>query len=159
MEKYERKVYAYLYYKVHTPQDAEDLTTKTFLRFIKHAKNLKNAKILPYLLRIAHNLACDFYRGMRSTVRLLPNIGSRRNPVEEVEKKELMESLKEKLQRLSPRDREVFLLYYFEKLSIKEISETMGLTESNVKIILHRSRKKIKKELEEEWGGGNNEGD
>ena len=37
--------------------------------------------------------------------------------------------------------------YYFEEQSIEEIAQTTGLSESNVKVKLHRSRKKLYEEL------------
>ena len=44
-------------------------------------------------------------------------------------------------------DREIFLLYYYDFNSIKDISTKLKLTETNIKTKLHRIRKKIRKFL------------
>jgi RNA polymerase sigma-70 factor (ECF subfamily) len=53
---------------------------------------------------------------------------------------------------LSPRDREVVVLYYLEDRSVADISELLGKTENAIDVRLHRARKRLK-ELLEEFGG------
>src|SRR3981189_2454166 len=61
-----RDVYSYSYYRVGNHHDAEDLTEQTFLQAYRHferAQRESNGRPLrPGLLRIAHNLAANFYR-------------------------------------------------------------------------------------------------
>ena len=49
---------------------------------------------------------------------------------------------------LKPKERVVLVLWYFEELSCKEISERTGLTLSNVKVKLHRAKQKLKQMLQ-----------
>jgi RNA polymerase sigma-70 factor (ECF subfamily) len=53
-------------------------------------------------------------------------------------------ALTREIERLAPPDRLLIELYYQEEKTVKEISWIMGLGESNVKIRLHRIRKKLK---------------
>src|SRR3712207_372242 len=61
-----RDVYSYAYYRVGNHHDAEDLTTQTFLQAYRHfdrAQRESNGRPLrPWLIRIAHNLAANYYR-------------------------------------------------------------------------------------------------
>lgn len=49
---------------------------------------------------------------------------------------------------LSDDQREVIVLFYFSSLSVRAVSEIIGQNEGNVKVLLHRARKKLKKILE-----------
>jgi RNA polymerase sigma factor for flagellar operon FliA len=54
------------------------------------------------------------------------------NPVEAFEAEEMKEILAEAIERLSERERTVIALYYYEGLSLKEIGQILGVTESRV---------------------------
>jgi RNA polymerase sigma-70 factor (ECF subfamily) len=55
--------------------------------------------------------------------------------------------LKKALEKLKPTQKETLILRFWEKKSIKEISQITGQSESNTKVILHRSTKKLQKIL------------
>src|SRR5215218_10743145 len=61
-----RDVYSYSYYRCGNHHDAEDLTEQTFLQAYRHFERAmaeSNGRPLrPWLIRIAHNLAANYYR-------------------------------------------------------------------------------------------------
>src|ERR671936_1777612 len=61
-----RDIYNYTYYRTGNHHDAEDLTTQTFIQAYRHferAQRESNGRPLrPWLIRIAHNLAANYYR-------------------------------------------------------------------------------------------------
>src|SRR3712207_1138558 len=61
-----RDVYSYAYYRVGNHHDAEDLTEQTFLQAYRHferaQRESKGRPLRPWLIRIAHNLAANYYR-------------------------------------------------------------------------------------------------
>ena len=61
-----RDVYSYSYYRVGNHHDAEDLTEQTFLQAYRHferaLRESDGRPLRPWLIRIAHNLAANFYR-------------------------------------------------------------------------------------------------
>src|SRR3954464_3023438 len=61
-----RDVYSYSYYRVGNHHDAEDLTEQTFLQAYRHferaQRESKGRPLRPWLIRIAHNLAANYYR-------------------------------------------------------------------------------------------------
>src|SRR5437763_16212209 len=61
-----RDVYSYAYYRIGNHHDAEDLTEQTFLQAYRHferaQRESKGRPLRPWLIRIAHNLAANYYR-------------------------------------------------------------------------------------------------
>src|SRR5437764_14055885 len=61
-----RDVYSYAYYRIGNHHDAEDLTEQTFLQAYRHferaRRESKGRPLRPWLIRIAHNLAANYYR-------------------------------------------------------------------------------------------------
>src|ERR687887_1616970 len=61
-----RDVYSYSYYRVGNHHDAEDLTEQTFLQAYRHFERAQEESqgrpLRPWLIRIAHNLAANYYR-------------------------------------------------------------------------------------------------
>jgi RNA polymerase sigma-70 factor (ECF subfamily) len=60
-----RDVYSYAYYRVGNHHDAEDLTEQTFLQAYRHyeraLRESDGRPLRPWLIRIAHNLAANYY--------------------------------------------------------------------------------------------------
>jgi RNA polymerase sigma-70 factor (ECF subfamily) len=73
----------------------------------------------------------------------------------EVASPELLESIREALEVLKRRDRQVMVLHYLEGRTCDEIASIMGLSQGGVKRILHDSRNKVREEYEamSETGG------
>lgn len=63
---------------------------------------------------------------------------------------ELSESVNEFVKQLPERDGNVFVRRYFFTESVKEIAEKYGLTQTNVSVILNRTRKKLREHLQKE---------
>src|SRR5438093_4584149 len=61
------RVYSYLHMSVGNRHDAEDLTTKTFLRMLESINRFRwqSVPFSAWLFRIAHNLAMDHFRAAR----------------------------------------------------------------------------------------------
>ena len=61
-----RDVYSYAYYRVGNQHDAEDLTEQAFLQAYRHFDRARRESdgrpLRPWLIRIAHNLASNYYR-------------------------------------------------------------------------------------------------
>lgn len=72
-------------------------------------------------------------------------------PEKVVELKELKELLKESIETLTERERKVVLLYYYEELTLKEISLVLEVTESRVSQLHTRALQKMKEKLGDEF--------
>lgn len=73
---------------------------------------------------------------------------SEENTLERVEKEDLIEKIAQILNEFEERDQLIVQLYYYEELSLKEISEILQITESRISQIHKRLMEKIRKKLE-----------
>ena len=73
---------------------------------------------------------------------------SEENTFERVEREDLIEKITQILNEFEERDQLIVQLYYYEELSLKEISEILQITESRISQIHKRLMEKIRKKLE-----------
>ena len=69
------------------------------------------------------------------------------NPEEELEKGELKEKLKEALEVLTEKEKKVILLYYYEDLTLKEISSVLEVSESRISQLHTKALQKMKAKM------------
>ena len=139
--------------------DAEDLTQEIFLQAFKNLSGLKAAeKFRIWLFSIAINRVRDFHR--KRVFRSLfgassdnveiqePDQETRDNPeaLKNLMRQDFWRQIGEILNKLSRMEKEVFLLRFFDHLSIKEITHAMRKSESTVKTHLYRALKKFRKD-------------
>lgn len=68
-------------------------------------------------------------------------------PEEVIEQNELKLMMKEALETLTERERKVIILYYYEELTLKEVSHILGVSESRVSQLHTKGLQKMKKRL------------
>jgi RNA polymerase sigma factor (sigma-70 family) len=127
------------------------------LKAFSNLKQLKSAEVFKsWLFRIAVNRVRDFYR--RKTVKSVFGFVSLDDPdfqeTEEIavspeapshmERRAFWKKINQMLRILPRMEKEVFLLRFFDDLSIREISSILGKNESTVKTHLYRALSKIK---------------
>lgn len=69
------------------------------------------------------------------------------SPEENIEKEELKQVLEETLQLLTEKERKVILLYYYEELTLKEISNILEVSESRISQLHTRALQKMKEKM------------
>jgi len=152
-------IFRMVYFRVRSEIDAEDLTQDIFIQAFKGVRRLKEAdRFRPWLFSIAMNRVRDFYRKRRflffmgtpseteSLKREDPEQGGDAEPLRNLEKKDFWNQIGGFLKKLSRLEKEVFLLRFFDHLTLKEIAETLGKGESTVKTHLYRALRKFRNE-------------
>lgn len=135
INRYKTKVFTAIHLVVNDRYIAEDIFQETFLRVIhtlQKGKYEENGKFLPWVIRIARNLAMDYYR----CTKRMPTISSSEdedifanmrfsdsNSEEDAIKKQKKEGLRELIKMLPPDQKEVLILRHYGDLSFKEIAE------------------------------------
>ena len=154
-DRYGRAVYALILRVVRDTGIAEDLVQETFLRVWNrvHGFDAQKGSIGPWLLAVARNRAIDYLRSAG---------GRERNAVEYEEtdhpalytnmEQELLASdkarrVKSAIDKLSPNQRQVIELAYFEGLSQTEMAERMGQPLGTVKTWVRTALKNLRDEL------------
>lgn len=148
MEKYKDNLFAAAFNVCQNAADADDVVQDTFIKYhTVEAQFESETHIRAWLFRVAINKAknvnLSFWR--RTAIPLGEYIESL--PFETPASKNLFSEV----MKLPENYRIVIHLFYYEDYTISEISEILGLRESNVKVRLSRGRKLLKKVLQEEW--------
>jgi len=140
--------------------DIEDIIQDTFIIIWKNINKIDDIKNMKaYLSVIAKNLLKKRYKNMKITYDLsdyenfIADSLSLDNFIEQKEKETLIQK---ELDNLHIEDRKVFIEYYFSSKKTKEIAKSLNISNANVKVKLHRIRKKFRKILKEK-GYGNHE--
>lgn len=147
---YSKEIYLYIYSICHSKEIAEDLTQETFVKAILSLANShKNMRAWLYI--VARNLTYNHLRKHNKEIIKDEIIVEKFNePVDEIIKNEDKRYLYKTLFKIKSETREILILKYFNGLSIKEISSITNLTEQNIKVIIHRGKRKVRKIMEEE---------
>ena len=160
----ERKYGAYCYgiaqRVLANHEDTQETLDDTWLHAWNAIPPRKPPKLRPFFARLTRNLAINRWRrntaekrgaGMTLALEELPDLVSKGDePQEEVERKELEETIRKFLSDCTKTQRDVFLRRYFFFESTEEIAARYAMRESNVLNLLSRTRKKLKEHLRKE---------
>jgi RNA polymerase sigma-70 factor (ECF subfamily) len=155
-----RDVYSYSYYRTGNHHDAEDLTEQTFLQAYRHfdrAQRESNGRPLrPWLIRIAHNLAANYYRDRsRRPQTQLEDAAVLSAPLDTediVEGREELQAVLEGVAALPDDRREALIMRFALDMDNKEIARALGRSEGATKVLLHRAIKQLEERLKEDRG-------
>ena len=152
-----RDVYSYAYYRVGNPHDAEDLTEQTFLQAYRHFDRARRESdgrpLRPWLIRIAHNLASNYYRDRsrrpQTSLENADPIPARHGTEAIAEGREELRRVMEHLEGLPDDRREALIMRFALGMDNREIARAMGRSDGATKVLIHRAIK----QLQEEMGG------
>jgi len=153
-----RDVYSYAYYRIGNHHDAEDLTEQTFLQAYRHferAQRESNGRPLrPWLIRIAHNLAANYYRdrSRRPMTRLedAAVISAPHGTEDMVEGREEVKEVLAGVSKLPDDRREALIMRFALGMDNREIARAMGRSEGATKVLIHRAIKQLEEGLSDE---------
>ncbi len=153
-----RDVYSYAYYRIGNHHDAEDLTEQTFLQAYRHFERAQRESdgrpLRPWLIRIAHNLAANYYRdrSRRPQTQLedAAVISAPHGTEELVEGRQELKDVLEGVSNLPGDRREALIMRFALDMDNREIARALGRTEGATKVLIHRAIKQLEQGLSEE---------
>lgn len=149
IEEFADMVYRIALVEVKNKTDAEDVFQEVFVRLVKHIHKLQSREhIKAWLIRVTVNCSKKHLTSFWNR-----NVGSMEDemPVEEAGYMQEEESpVRDAVLALPDKYRTVVHLFYYEELSIHEISKLLKQKESTVKSQLFRAREMLKDRLEGE---------
>ncbi|HEY2468245.1 MAG TPA: sigma-70 family RNA polymerase sigma factor [Terracidiphilus sp.] len=156
-------IYRFLLASLRDKDLAETMTQECFLRAYRSRSTFRGeSSTRTWLMRIAINLQKDHWRNrrmqfwretlansvdMERTSDLLPS--AERSPEAQVIAREQAAKIWKMVEKLSMRERSVFLMRYVEELELREIGHCTGLKVGAVKVYLARAQTKIRKALKD----------
>jgi len=129
---------------------AQDLTQDTFFKVWRSISGFREDKgtFSGYLFAIARNVVIDYSRKKKES-RIGPemedNIASSEDIEEQLVAEENRKDVQNSLQKLDGDSRQLIIFRYFEELSISQIGEVLGKKDGNVRVLIFRALKKLKK--------------
>lgn len=102
----------------------------------------------PWLITITMHVALNMMEKERRLSRLSTEGQSLENVADDAysdEHESKLQRMEQALQQLPSEDRQLITLHYYKKMKTDEIAKTMGLSQSNVLVRLHRVRERLKK--------------
>lgn len=150
LDKYSQQTFLLILRIVENQEDAEELTQDTFLKAFKHLSSFKaTSSFSTWIYRIAYNTAVSAVRKRKQAVvlmdeQVLANVSDEQvdNTLDD-ESEEQIEKLQRSIKRLDADERALLTLFYEEEKPVSEVADILGMTEGNVKVKLHRIRKKL----------------
>lgn len=157
-DAYVKQIYRFIYFKVSSAEQAEDLTSETFLKawqYLKEKREVPHLQALFY--SIARSVVIDYYRRSACERSDVPADDERLSELSEAGSEKLLRDVEtkfdmtlviEKLRGLKDEYREVVIMKYLDELTTGEIAEALGKSASNVRVLLHRATKALSDVIE-----------
>ncbi len=154
-DKYEQPLIRYVWYMVKDEELAKDIVQDVFIKLIRQTEEPGNVNA--WLYTVSRNLVIDHVRRGKKVITHedYHHLDKGVEEVDRVQESEEAVELKKHIESLSPVEREIVYLKYYDDKSYKEISNITGKSVSNVGFILHQAIKKLK-ELIKTQNGKNN---
>ncbi len=153
IEKYADRVYAYAVKRTFTSEEAEDLSQEILCTVLCKLPELRREESFEaWLWAVAGNVTKSFRRRLGKQRAMfsydVPEdlASEEEDSLKSLEDEEMYRFLRKKITMLSAIYREIIILYYYDGLSTKQISERLGIPEGTVTWRLSEARKKLKKE-------------
>jgi len=151
---YVSRIHRFIFFKVNSVHDAQDLTSEVFLKvwqYIKEDKEIINLNAFVYM--VARNSVIDFYRQKSKKEEREELIEADCPPGVIDEKNDLahkqslsfdISNVLEGLDNLKDEYKEIVVLRYLDELSISEISQVLGKSKGAIRILTHRALNALK---------------
>lgn len=159
IERYQGKLFAYLYRLIGEKEEAEDLLQDVFIKAFRNLHSYDaNRKFSSWIYRIAHNEAVNHIK-RKSLKRFisLDNITSTKDKLESSSpednaeaswiRKETGKEVDNAIKKLPLKYRQVLVLRYYSDKSYEEISEILGKPVNTVGTLIKRAKNKLAGEL------------
>ena len=157
-ERYYRDIYVFVFRRISSESNTEDVVSQVFIKAMTNIQKYE-CRGLPFsswLFRIASNEVNLFFRKSKKQRCIsIDTAGVDRIQAETDQQGLDTYLLATILEKLKTKEVELLELRYFESLSIREVSEILQISESNVKVKTFRLLEKVRKLVSKEGIGTN----
>ncbi len=151
-DRHARALHEFFSRRTHVATVADDLVQETFLRVLKYRKSWRgHGSFAGWLYRLAVNV--DRHRQLRAAGQLTavgsatncgPQVDRSGSPLSELERAEAVARLHAAISRLSPAQRALIALRWFDELTAEQIGEQLRCTAGAVRVRLHRAHARLR---------------
>ena len=154
---YQSYAYALAFRFIYDEDDAEDIVQESFIRIWEHVRDFDpKTKFTTWMYKIVVNLCLDKIKANKRRMNVFTrsyNSSFIENSVDkfdlehEYSNKEMTAFIKSLAYGLSDKQRMIFLLRDFQDLTIEEVTDITGMSESAIKTNLFYARQNIRRKL------------
>ena len=145
VEEHSNGVYRFIVKNIRSTQDAEDIVQSAYEKLWVNRERVAPLKAKSYLYTVAYHQMIDVIR--KENKKPTTNEFMEVDQVTHQTSSELKQNLLSAINLLNPTQKSLVLLKDYEGYSYQEIGEIMNLSESQVKVYLHRARLFLKTKL------------
>lgn len=141
LERYQKRIYGFIFSKVHDPDLADDIFQDTFIKVVKNLRLGKyndEGRFLSWVIRIAHNLIMDHYRKIKRLPKheskieyfdVLDRLVEQNSSIEEsMIETQIHADLSLLIEELPDSQKEALRMRLFQDMSFKEIGDQTGVS-------------------------------
>ena len=162
LDEYKNSVYNYTYYILKNREDAEDVTQDVFIRLWHNRGKVNRRKRRAWIMKVTYNRCMDLIRQKKASISydriavplnidLLNHDDPSVNPEFQFFQQESRSHISSAINQLPVKMKSIMILHYFQGFKYKEISNILDISESSIKISMHRGRKVLKQILGEHF--------
>ena len=142
VKTYADNVYRFIVKNLRHEEDARDVVQSAFEKMWRNRNDVDSQRSKSYLFTVAYHQMIDHIRKVKRIQ--LKEEFSEGSKIQDRPANNLKKVLEEALSRLGETQRSLVLLKDYEGYSYEEIGQITGLSESQVKVYLHRARVQLK---------------
>ena len=141
LDRYQKRIYGFIYSKVHDTDLADDIFQDTFIKVVKNlrlGKYKDEGRFLSWVIRIAHNLIMDHYRKYKRLPKheskienfdVMHRLAEQNSSIEEsMIETQIHADLSLLIKELPDSQKEVLRMRLFQDMSFKEIGDQTGVS-------------------------------
>ncbi len=153
VKEHQGQLFSLAYHLLGNSAEAEDVAQDVLVKLWQHLAGLEAERVKPWLLRVTRNACLDLLRRRRySQAYVAETVGGEplavtETPLDRLSSSDLGQRLAQAIRELDEPFRSLVVLRDVEELNYQEIGQTLDLSDSQVKVYLHRARRKLRKRL------------
>lgn len=150
IDQHRHRIFSFAYYSLRAKEDAEDVTQEVFIKLWQHWQKIDQAKLGAWLMRVAHNSVIDHVRKQRPQQTNLDHYAeveeqvAEESEVSKLDQDLFKQQLQSAIQSLDDPFRSIVIMRDVQGMSYEEIQGGLELSASQVKVYLHRGRRKLR---------------
>ncbi|MDO3384801.1 RNA polymerase sigma factor [Gilvimarinus sp. SDUM040013] len=147
VNQHQRHVYSLAKHMLADGAEAEDVCQDVYIRLWQNIDKVSEEAARPWLLRVTRNRCIDYIRKRQESSELPVTLECERadgRPAKALANAQLSQWLKACIGKLKEPYQTIVILADIEQLTGKEIAQQVPKTENQIKVYLHRGRKKLK---------------
>jgi RNA polymerase sigma-70 factor, ECF subfamily len=154
IDQHRHRVFSFAHYSLRVREDAEDVTQEVFIKLWRHWEKIDHGKLGAWLMRVAHNSVIDHVRKQRPQQTNLDQYADVEDQVDEtsdagnLDQARFKNQLQLAIKSLDDPFRSIVIMRDIQGMSYEEIQGSLDLSASQVKVYLHRARRKLRENSE-----------